>query len=170
MMTRFKITAPMLEHARRDLRRPHLFAAERVGFILCRFARVRRSSLLILAFAYHPVRDDDYIEDSRFGALIGSNAFRMAMQLAWQQHAGLFHVHLHDHHGVPHPSRIDVHESSLFVPDFFHVQPKLPHGTLILSHNAMSGVIWRSTSGQTRAIERFDVVGRPFLLGHGLDA
>src|SRR5882672_11814862 len=95
----FKITRRLVEEIRLDLRRPHSIAAERVGFVLCRFARTLKQELLILGCDYRPVADEDYIDDPHYGAVINSDAFRKAMQIAYTHPIGLFHVHLHDYKG-----------------------------------------------------------------------
>lgn len=156
----FKITRHLLERIRADLRRTHAHALERVGFITCRFALIGGHDLLCLAHGYLPVADEDYIEDKRFGALIGSAAFRKAMQLAYTQDVGLFHVHLHDHDGVPLPSGIDERETAKFVPDFFHVRPNLPHGAIVLSSDSLSGRIWLNNA-KPQAFHDLTVVGAP---------
>lgn len=163
MMPRLRITRRMFDFIRTDLRRPHAFALERVGFVTCRFGYVGRD-LLILAAEYHPVRDENYIMDRRFGALIDGAAFRAAMQLALTGCVGLFHVHLHDHLGVPGPSKIDRTESARFVPDFFHVRPELPHGTFILSADRMSGLLWLRRTLRPRPISQVAIVGAPTLM------
>ena len=159
----FRITRSMLEGIRKDLRRQHAHAYERVGCITCRFGLVGRAHLLCLSHGYLPVADEDYIEDRMFGALIGSAAFRKAMQLAYTQDVGLFHVHLHGHSGVPTPSGIDVRETAKFVPDFFHVRPNLPHGAIVLSSDSLSGRVWPSAAARPTPIDRFSIVGAPLM-------
>jgi hypothetical protein len=161
MKSWLKITHRLLDEIRIDLRRPHRFAVERVGFVLCRFAHTPTRTLLILSCDYHPVADDDYIDDNHYGAVINSAAFRNAMQLAYSRSVGLFHVHLHEHTGRPVPSNTDMRETSAFVPDFFHVRPHLPHGALILSSDSLSGRVWRPDKQIPRAIDRFSIIGFP---------
>ena len=160
-MIHLKITRSLLDRVRTDLRRQHSFAFERVGFLTCRFARTPTGSLLILASGYEPVADEDYIDDPGFGALIGSAAFRKALQVAYSEKVGLFHVHAHDGFDTPKPSRIDVRESARFVPDFFNVQPRLPHGVLILSSNAIWGRAWLPEGRTPEPINCFSLVGTP---------
>lgn len=158
----FKITSGLVHQLRDDLRRPHPFAAERVGFITCR-AAMSPSGLMILAHQYYPVADEDYVENKRYGALIGPAAFRKALQVAYSLDVGLFHIHLHAHRGRPSPSRIDLHETKRFVPDFFHVRPKLPHGALIVSNDSISGRFWHPDRQLPRPINEFVVVGAPLV-------
>lgn len=70
----------------------------------------------------------------------------------------MFHVHLHDRLGTPHPSEVDWSEWAKFIPDFWHVQPKLPHGALILSRNRINGWCWYPGLSRPLAMTRFSVV------------
>ena len=144
MRVLFKITSSLLELVREDLLRPHDFALERVGFLSCRIASLKPSGLIILAGNYLPVADGDYVNDSTVGAMIGAEAIRKALQFAYNNDVGMFHVHMHDHSGSPHPSRTDLHETAKLVPDFWHVKPQMPHGAIILSRDSISGRFsWR---------------------------
>lgn len=156
-----KMTQRLRLRALRDLRRPHAFAFERVGFVTCRFGRLLDGGIIILAHDYHQVADDDYIDDCRFGALISSNAFRNAFQLAFRFSVGLLHVHLHDQSGNPVPSPIDFAETLSFVPDFFNVRPTLPHGAVIFGADGMSGRVWLAKETPPESIKAFHLVGEP---------
>jgi hypothetical protein len=143
----------------RDLLRPHEHAAERVGFVSCRFGN-SESSLMVLAHTFHPVLDENYEFDPGVGARMNSAAIRSALQVALSNDVGMFHVHLHDHRGLPGPSGVDWTEWQKFVPNFWHVRPQLPHGALILSRDRLSGWCWYPKRQQPIPIERFSIVGR----------
>lgn len=138
----FKITAPLLRTIRHDLQRPHEHAAERVGFITCKPARLGQDGFIIIATGYMAVRDDHYIESDMMGAVIGADAFRSAMQLALAHHVSIVHVHIHNHTGIPRFSGIDRRETEKFVPTFWNVAPQHPHGAIVLSRDAMYGKCW----------------------------
>lgn len=159
MRTVMKFTQVLLDRIVNDLRRPHEFAYERVGFITCRYGRAASGTLLILAHAYHPVADENYIDDPGFGALIDGNALRNALQLALTFPVGLFHVHLHDFKGTPRPSKIDEVETDRFVPDFVNIRPSVPHGAVILSADSISGNVWTSRYRGPKSIAKFQIVG-----------
>lgn len=161
MKAHLRITREVLANVRTDLARPHVFAHERVGFIACKFGAIQNDAIVILAHSYYPVADEDYIPDPRYGALIGSDAFRKVFQLAYSKNIGLFHTHLHPHQGVPRPSRIDLRETAKFVPDFFNVRPGLPHGALILSRDSLSGRVWTSAQMPPKPITHITIVGAP---------
>jgi proteasome lid subunit RPN8/RPN11 len=158
----FRVTASLLYEIREDLERPHPFAAERVGFVFCRFGSIRHG-LVILAHRYQTVSDDDYIDDQAYGAVISSNAFRCALEATLLERVGIFHVHKHPHPGRPRPSKADLTETAKFVPDFFHVRADLPHGAMIVSEDSVSARVWLAESLQPRAVTSMTVVGAPLI-------
>lgn len=159
MKIHFKMLRSQLDAIIRDLLHPHEHAAERVGFVSCRFGS-SNSSLMVLAHTFHPVLDENYECDPRVGARMNSAAIRSALQVALTNDVGMFHVHLHDHRGLPGPSGVDWTEWQKFVPNFWHVRPLLPHGALILSRDRLSGWCWYPKRQQPIPIERFSIVGR----------
>lgn len=159
MKVLFKITSALLELVREDLSRAHPFAFERVGFLSCRTASLRPSGLVVLACEYLPVANDDYVNDSTVAAMMGPAAIRKAMQHAYNNDVGMFHVHIHDHSGTPRPSETDLHETAKFVPDFWHVKPQMPHGAIILSRDSISGRCWYPERKKPFSISRFKIVG-----------
>ena len=124
-----------------DLRRQHPFAYERVAFLLCKQTSVP-SGLLLLAYKYIPIRDDQYIEDHTVGAKFDSSAIRDGMQAALSEGAAALHVHLHDHVGRPHMSRTDVREMQALMPCFVNLCPERVHGALVFSVSAAVAKVW----------------------------
>lgn len=167
MTTIFKASERLLREVRNDLERPHRFAAERVGFFLCRAGRLNDEGIVVLAADYHAVEDGDYERDDSVGAMMGAAAIRKALQRAYAGGVGdigLFHVHMHGHRGIPGFSQIDVDEAVRFVPDFFNVAPMMPHGVVVLSHDRAAGLCWRAKSAEPVSIDRFASVGSPLLI------
>jgi hypothetical protein len=160
MKVLFKITNSLLELVTQDLARPHEFAAERVGFLSCRVAELKPSGLVILAHDYHPVADGDYLDDLSVGAMMGPAAIRKALQLAFGHEIGMFHVHMHEHSGIPYPSKTDLKETAKFVPDFWNVRPHMPHGAIIVSHDALSGRCWYPGRRSPIDFTEVKIVGR----------
>lgn len=158
MKVRFKITADLLANIRADLTRPHAFAHERVGFISAGISSMAQD-IMILARAYRPVRDDDYLNDPSVGAMMGREAIRKGLEWAMQGGHAMFHVHTHGGRGIPGFSGIDLRENRKFVPDFFKVTPRCPHGALVLSDTAASGQIWFGRDREPAGIDEFVVVG-----------
>lgn len=152
MKVLFRASAAFMASVRADLIRPHAFAAERVGFIAVK-AAVGQDHLVLLARAYHPVADEDYLDDPSVGAMMGSEAIRKALATAFIGKFGMIHVHPHWHRGVPRFSRVDLREQANFVPDFFNVRPDLPHGAIVLSEDAARGRCWLARQASTDIIE-----------------
>lgn len=158
MNYQFRISEGLLAAIHVDLSRPHAHAYERVGFIHCRFGAAAHRGV-ILAQAYAPVADEDYLESDTMGAVMGPSAIRLALQAAYQHHGPVFHVHRHDHDGVPGFSRVDLRESDQFVPDFWKVAPAMPHGALVLSHDAATGRVWCPRDREARPLTAIVSVG-----------
>lgn len=156
MTITFKITGGLLAHIRSDLRRPHAHAAERVGFISVK-AAAAAENLLLLGCGYHLVDDEDYLVDSDVGARIGSNAIRKSLEIALRNPVGVFHVHMHEHAGVPYFSSVDLSGQRQTVPDFFKIRRGMPHGAVVLSDDNAAGSCW-SDKGTVSRIDRFVVV------------
>ena len=160
MKVRFKITSELLTAIRSDLRRPHPFARERVGFISAGLSAAG-ADLLVLAREYRPVADAEYLNDPTVGAMMGPDAIRNALQWALRDGVAMFHVHSHGGQGIPGFSRIDLRENAKFVPDFFKVAPQCAHGAIVLSDNAANGLVWFGLSRPRDFITSFVEVGVP---------
>jgi len=156
-----KITDDLLRSVLQDLRRRHAFALERVGFLLCRPDALPGGGLAIFAGAFHSVADEDYLDDHTAGAVMGPNAIRKALQVSYNKNASMLHVHIHEHKGKPSFSGIDNLETSLFVPDFWHVQPALPHGAIVLSKDSAFGKCWIPGADRPQEITDFLSIGAP---------
>ncbi len=124
-----------------DLRRSHVFAHERVGFLYCRQSSVP-SGQLLLAYKYTPIKDEQYIDDSSVGAKFDSSSIRDAMQIALTEGAAVLHVHLHDHAGRPQMSGTDIREMQALMPCFVNLCPERVHGALVFSSDAAVAKVW----------------------------
>ncbi len=153
----FRATEQFLRTVREDLAKPHRFAFERVGFISIR-AMATNNTLVLLADGYHPVLDNDYLNEPTVGAMMGQEAIRKALNIALFQPVGLFHVHMHNHRGRPKFSRTDLSEQFKFVPDFFKVRPNMPHGAIVLSYDQAIGQVWLSPKTVV-SISEFNTIG-----------
>jgi hypothetical protein len=144
-----------------DLRRPHPFAYERVGFLSARLGTAADGLRLVLLTDYHPVPDDQYVKDSGCGARINSDAIREAMQRVIDTRAGSLHVHIHEHRGVPRFSNTDADETPRVVTGLRTVGPSAPHGMLLLSENRAEAWVWLPGEAEHTRAARITVVGRP---------
>lgn len=159
MNVHFKITSGLLATVRRDLRRPHEFAHERVGFISAGLSE-SDEGLLVLAQSYRPVADVDYMPGTGAGAMMSAAALRKALQWALSERVAIFNVHSHGGLGVPRFSPFDLRESAKFVPDFFKLAASRAHGALVLSRDAAYGKIWFNGK-RIDFISRYTEVGAP---------
>jgi hypothetical protein len=151
-----------------DLRRPHAFAFERIGFVYCKQSRVP-SGWLLLAYRYASTRDDRYIEDDTVGARFDSSAIREAMQVALDEVAAALHAHLHDHTGRPRMSKTDLLEMQALMPCFVNLCPERMHGALILSADAAVARVWGiGLPGEGVLASKITSVGTPLRFLGGL--
>jgi hypothetical protein len=160
MSTIFKIPQGLLNSIHVDLSRPHQFAHERVGFIACRNA-ITTNRVILLADSYQPIEDEDYLYAPNVGAMMGPNAIRKALQFAYKESVSMFHVHRHEHKGLPRFSPLDLRENAKFVPDFWKVRPRLNHGAILLSQDSIFGLAWDPIDKRSKAITEIAVIGRP---------
>lgn len=160
MRARFKIPGQMLDDIRADLRRRHAFAHERVGFITAGATRVGDRRLLLLARAYQPVADEDYVHDPSVGAQIGPNAFAKALQLAYTPRSALIHVHSHGGRGTPSFSGVDLTSGAEFVPGLFNAIARYPHGMMVVSDDSATALLWFNPHERAYVAE-FVAVGAP---------
>ena len=161
MISTFRMTTGFAEQVRRDLSRAHVHAHERVGFISAK-AAATESGLTMIASDYHPVTDEDYVQDASVGAMMSEDAVRKALQICWTSKCAMVHVHMHEHKGLPWFGRLDLHENGRFMPDFFNVQPGLPHAALVLSHDAAAGLVWTVRGRPPVRFDEVVEVGRPY--------
>lgn len=167
MTVTMKISRQLVLDARGDLDRPHHFALERVGYFVCRPARVSEEHLLLCAYDYFPIADEHYLDDPSAGAMVGPDGLRSAMQVAYSEQASLFHTHLHAHRGTPWFGRYDLEQNHQFVPDMFNVAAGAPHGALIMSFDEIAGLCWVKRGASPQVISRIVEVGAPLLsYGH----
>lgn len=166
MNTIFRIEQRFLKAIQQDLSRHHSFALERVGFIACRVGQIQ-NGFSILAERYFPVGDDDYEDGHEVGAMLGAAAIRKALQVAYNDRYCMIHVHRHDHHGMPRFSNVDLSESAKLIPNFWNVRPELPHGTVVLSFDAMAGMAWDPRTKGRFTMRELTSVGRPTGISRG---
>lgn len=144
-----------------DLRRPHPFAYERIGFLSARLGTAADGQRLVLLTDYHQVPDHQYVKDSGCGARINSDAIREAMQRVLDTGAGSFHVHLHEHRGAPGFSGTDADETPRVVAGLRTVGPSSSHGMLLLSDDRAEAWVWLPGEAEHTRAARITVVGRP---------
>lgn len=159
-----KMTGALHANIINDLRRPHPFAAERVGFVAARLVTVPVGVPLLLFTRYHPIPDHEYMKDNSVGARLGSEAITWAMQAVYHGRAareGIFHIHFHNHSGETGMSKTDRREIPNMVLGFQSVNREAAHGIVILSIDHAS--VWAWMPGQEEAVQAvsMSVIGSP---------
>ena len=160
MNIEFRLSEKLYKAIHSDLHRKHAYAAERVGFIKCALSKLNENDLLVLANSYMSLDDEDYVYNPNAGATMGTGAIRKALQTAYNERCAMFHVHRHDHFGIPRFSRTDLVEGHKFVPDFFKVQPNSCHGIIVLSFDSASGLCWLPNNASPTPLNAVSVNGR----------
>lgn len=164
MKIHIKILRDTYERAREDLKRPHSFAAERVGFFSSKRNKMDGTTLLVFLIEYHPIPDDQYIDDPDSGARINGTAIREAVQRALDTGNGVFHVHEHPGRGIPQQSPMDREELPQLIPSFQAAAPNASHGVFLLSQDKFSGLVWMPGERMARHAEQISVVGFPLTI------
>jgi hypothetical protein len=160
MKFQFRITQELLNRIHQDLSRPHPVAQERVGFIVCRVGAASTTQIMI-AESYVPVDDADYLASRTMGALMGPAAIRKALQHCYQTKSAMFHVHRHEHRGLPSFSPVDVRENAKFIPDFWKVAPARPHGAIVLSWDRACAAVWDPNTRAPVPLTSITAIGFP---------
>lgn len=163
-MVQVRMTGFLYERIKTDLARPHPFAAERVGFAFGRIGTLADEGKLVLLTRYYAIPDDQYIEDERVGARIGSDALTWAMQAVYHgrpSREGLFHVHVHPHTGKTGMSRTDAREIPRLMPGFQSVGRESAHGIIILSRDHGAGWVWLPARKEPVEAHAISVIGKP---------
>lgn len=158
MKISIRIRSDTLRGMRADLAQPHAHASERVGF-LAAAATASSRELLLLVRDYRPVADEDYHRSTSVGAEIGSEAFRKALQWAYQPKSALIHVHTHQGTGQPNFSGTDLRSGREFVPSFFTTVPRMPQGMIVLSDDSATGLLWFGEHEAPLTVDHFSQIG-----------
>ncbi len=161
MMFQLKIPKTVFDNIATDLKRPHKYALERVGFLYIRKDISENKIEQALATAYSPVQDDNYIQDRNVGAKINSTAIRNVMQRLLENGEGVLHVHMHNHLGHPAFSKTDLCNLPALINSFQSISPNAPNGALLLSKNSMLALVWLPKSENPMYVDKITIVGYP---------
>jgi hypothetical protein len=166
MNIKLRMTRAYWDALQSDLRRPHAFAAERVAFAYGRRGAAPGGDVILLS-TFAPVEDCDYEDAPYVGARIGARAIHKGLKRAAQLRAAAFHVHLHEHLGMPWFSRVDLSELPPVMDPFQHVVREQSRGLLLLSDDDCVGLVWHPSSTKPSAISDVTIVGAPMRLLRG---
>lgn len=164
-----RATRAILDAVRRDLSRPHPFAAERVCFVLCRLGNRGHQPLLLLPHEFLSLADEEYLRDDLVGARIGREAIRRAVTAAVRGDVCVLHTHMHEHKGTPSFSPMDLEDLPALVRALCAAGPSQPHGALVLSHDSASALVWQPGANRETSDGRIVVVGRPIEFHTGVE-
>jgi hypothetical protein len=166
MKVSLRMTRRLSESALDRLRRPHAFAAERVAFAYGRRGVTKDGEVIVISEIVD-VEDGDYEDDPSVGARINSMAIHKALQRALDLKAGAFHVHIHEHRGMPWFSRLDLRELPGVVKPFGVLVPDQPFGLLLFSDDDCIGLVWHRRDKKPTALRDVAIVGTPSALLRG---
>lgn len=151
MLTR--MSKPIFDKMRDDLRRPHPLAWERVGY-----AFIKQSSVSILDIIdYESIPDEYYVKDSSVGAHVDHRAIVMAMKRADHNNEGVLQVHEHAGKGLPRFSQVDLKSHPVYLRSFRNANPMATHGFLLLSNNSMMARVWKPGENQPIDVITFKI-------------
>lgn len=158
---RIRIPQSIYKQMLTDLKRPHPFAFERVGFLFTKSKIINEKTVLIIATDYIPVDDNDYVKDSTVGAKFDSASIRKAMQGTHDRKSGALHVHLHRHSGNPSPSFTDMEGLPGVVHSLSNIASKQANGFLILSEDRFYAEIKIGQEKKFHHVQKISLVGYP---------
>ena len=164
MTIEIRMTGLLAKEIKRDLARPHPFAAERVGFVLGKIGSLSGQGKSVVLTRYHSVPDDQYEEDDTVGARIGFEAMKAAMQAVFQGRVakeGIFHIHIHEHLGQTRMSREDADGLPPMMPGFQAMGRQAAHGIIILSLDHGSGWVWLPGHDGSVQADKVSIIGTP---------
>jgi hypothetical protein len=162
MKVEIRMPTALHAEAMADLMRPHPFALERVGFLSANCSWLASNHVVVLLSEYHPVPDEHYRDDDDAGASIGSDAICDALARILHSGRGQFHVHVHEHRGVPFPSRVDRIGLPPMVKSFAITAPSQASGYLILSKDSAWAEVFALNFTQPLPATKITCVGFPF--------
>lgn len=135
IIVNFRVSKKLKEKIDIDLSKKHSYAYERVGFVLTRTHWIGEKAI-VLAYDYKPVADEDYIKDDDVGARINSRAIKKAIEIAYSENCGIFHVHAHCHLEKPIESSSDIAGIKPMMESISRIGKKQLFGYVILSENS----------------------------------
>lgn len=162
MKIEIRMPSVLRAEAMADLMRPHPFAFERVGFLSSNCSWLAPDHIVVLLNKYHPVPNEHYLDDDDAGASIGSDSICDALARILQTGRGQFHVHLHEHRGIPRPSRVDLIGLPPMVRSFAVAAPSQASGYLILSEDSAWAEVSVPNHLRPLAATKITSVGFPF--------
>jgi len=161
MNVNIRISQKLYDDALTDLRRPHPFACERIGFFSSSTVQLDTNDFLIFLKDFHSIQNEHYIDNPEVGACIGREAIQAAMQRSLKLNMGQIHAHIHEHAGRPHPSPDDLEGVPPITRSLSLTSPDQTSGYLILSRNSAWAELHIAGTGQIAEASKITVTGFP---------
>ncbi len=155
-----RIPQQLLDSILLDLRRPHKYTYERVGFCYGHSVITSLNEWVVILNEYKPVKDENYIKTSLVGARINSAAITEGFQFAYSNSMSLFHIHLHDFEGGrPEFSYDDLSSGSEIIESMSSFVNTQIHGLIVLNKNSCNAMALISGDSELQKAEQITVVG-----------
>jgi len=161
MNVTIRISQKLYADALLDLRRPHPFAYERIGFFSSSTVQLDTENYLVFLTDFHSIPDEHYVENPEVGACIGTEAIRAAMQRSLKFNKGQLHTHIHGHAGRPRPSKDDLEGVPPITRSLSLTSPGQTSGYLILSQDSAWAELHLAKTGLTAEADKITVPGFP---------
>jgi molybdopterin/thiamine biosynthesis adenylyltransferase len=154
-----KIPDILINEIRTDLRRPHKYAHERVGFCYGK-SQLTPNGWIVILTSYRNVPDDFYIRTNEVGARINSKAITEAIQEAYTNESAVFHIHLHDFgDGMPGFSSDDVRSARELIPSIQGFVGTQVHGAIVLSPDSFNAIALVPDSSELFPVQQISSPG-----------
>jgi hypothetical protein len=127
-----------MDVANKDLKRPHEFAFERVGYFLGE-SNLEKNEIAIVDWLSF---GDEMYQRSNVGAEIGREGMKYLMRNAFQTNMTYLHFHLHLFQKKPTFSFTDIQSIKEIVPALFSFSSASAHGAIILGSQYVTYEIW----------------------------
>lgn len=159
---KIRISASLLERMMLDLKRPHKYAHERVGYSYSRSTKLSNGDWIICFFDYEAIKDSWYLKDSSVGAHINADAVNQSIQRSYTEQVGSFHTHLHDFSsGIPEWSCTDLDDLPKLPKNALRYSKQQPHGLLLLGSQGVNALVLLPDESELIKPELITVVGSP---------
>ena len=138
-----------------DLRRPHPYAFERVGYVFIK----PTNGTVLECNDYAPVPDEFYVRDASVGAHVDHRAIMLAMKRADHNNQGVLQVHEHAGKGMPGFSQVDIESHPVYLRSFQNANPRVTHGFLLLSEDSIVAKVCIPNRSVPVDIDRYKIKG-----------
>lgn len=160
-----RIPQNILNQIINDLKRPHEFANERIGFIASRHKILKTGTIIVFISEYFPISDDQYLDDPEVGARINSNAIREGLQRIIDKKIGCFHVHYHSFsRSIPEFSDTDLIDNPEIIKSFGYADKSQVHGMIVIGKNGLNALVKLPGKDSLMQVAKIVGIGYPMII------